>query len=312
MLPRENKGLLPVKNNDDALFSMMTLNYNDLFRYGIRFTADIENTKDIVNQFGDPATYPLMESSADNGQLVFNTTATDNYYPTFGDLSVTTLASLDSGMAKILKDRDDPRLFSFAEPIPGAAAGVFANYSGVNAGLFFQDQLAEASNASRINRRYVNDKVNEPLIFLSYAEQEFLIAEAISRNWITGAATAEEHYINGITASMQFYNIPDADIATYLSGANVTFTTGNAIPLIITQKYIALFMNSGWEAFYEQRRTGIPALTVGPGTANNMQVPKRWLYPQTEYDNNIGNLNAALESQYGGADDVNAVIWLLQ
>jgi RNA polymerase sigma factor (sigma-70 family) len=27
------------------------LYYNDLFRYGIRFTADIENTKDIVNQF---------------------------------------------------------------------------------------------------------------------------------------------------------------------------------------------------------------------------------------------------------------------
>ena len=25
---------------------------------------------------------------------------------------------------------------------------------------------------------------------------------------------------------------------------------------------------------------------MGPGTYNNMMVPKRWLYPQTEYDYN--------------------------
>jgi RNA polymerase sigma factor (sigma-70 family) len=48
---RENKGLLPNQNSNDALFSIMTFYYNDLFRYGIRFTADVDNTKDIVNQF---------------------------------------------------------------------------------------------------------------------------------------------------------------------------------------------------------------------------------------------------------------------
>ena len=51
MLLRGNKKLLPVQNSSDALFSIMTLYYNDLFRYGIRLTADVENTKDIVNQF---------------------------------------------------------------------------------------------------------------------------------------------------------------------------------------------------------------------------------------------------------------------
>lgn len=51
MVPGENKGLLPKHDNEDALFSIMTLYYNDLFKYGIRFTADAENTKDIVNQF---------------------------------------------------------------------------------------------------------------------------------------------------------------------------------------------------------------------------------------------------------------------
>lgn len=51
MLPEDNKELIPIQNSNDALFSIMTLYYNDLFRYGIRFTADVENTKDIVNQF---------------------------------------------------------------------------------------------------------------------------------------------------------------------------------------------------------------------------------------------------------------------
>ena len=55
-------------------------------------------------------------------------------------------------------------------------------------------------------------------------------------------------------------------------------------------------MNSGWEAFFEQRRTGIPVLSVGPGTYNNAMVPKTWLYPQSEYDYNLGNLTAALQA----------------
>ena len=73
----------------------------------------------------------------------------------------------------------------------------------------------------RINRRYpdLNNPVNEPLILVGYPEQEFLIAEGISRGWVTGAGTAEEHYNNGITASMKFYGISDAAIATYLGGA---------------------------------------------------------------------------------------------
>ena len=52
------------------------------------------------------------------------------------------------------------------------------------------------------------------LIFLGYAEQEFLIAEAISRGWVTG--DAKQHYENGVRASMEFYGIGDADINAYL------------------------------------------------------------------------------------------------
>lgn len=37
--------------NQEALFSLMEMYYNDLFRYGIKFTADKDLAKDIVSQF---------------------------------------------------------------------------------------------------------------------------------------------------------------------------------------------------------------------------------------------------------------------
>ena len=285
----------------------------------IHLSKKESNTRlNIKQQFqaiiSDPAKYPLMTSRQDNGQIVFNTSATSNYYPTAGSLSLGTAVSLEEGMANILKDRNDPRIFSFGEPITGLPANVIANYTGVNAGMTVADQQSASSNASRINRRYsdINNPANEPLILLGYPEQEFLIAEAISRGWITGAGTAEEHYNNGIRASMEFYGIGSTAINNYLAQSNVAFNPANAIPMIITQKYIALFMQSGWEAFFEQRRTGIPTLNVGPGTYNNGQVPKRWQYPQSEYDYNQANVEAAVQRQYNGTDNVNGVMWLLQ
>ncbi len=273
--------------------------------------SSIDIKQQFQNIISKPDMYPLMESNSDNGQIVFNSSSTSNYYPTAGYLSLGTAVSMEEGFVNILKDRKDPRLFSFAQPISGLPANVFDNYAGVNGGLTLADQQTASANASRINSRYydITNPVNEPLILLGYPEQEFLIAEAISRGWITDAVTAEQHYINGITASMAFYGItvsPD-----YLNQPDVKFNSQDAISQIIIQKYIALFMQSGWEAFYEQRRTGIPTLHVGPGTYNNMMVPKRWQYPQSEYDYNKGNVDAAVQNQYGGNDNINQIMWLI-
>jgi hypothetical protein len=275
-------------------------------------------TLNIKQQFqsiiSDPSKYPLMTGNADNGQIVFNPSAVSNYYPDAGYLSLATAVSMEEGFVDTLKAKSDPRLFSFAAPVTGQTPNIFANYAGVNAGLTVADQQSASAAASRINSRYydITHPLNEPLILVGYSEQEFLIAEAISLGWITVAGTAEEHYVNGITASMQFSGIDDPSIATYLAGPGVAFNPANAIPMIIIQKYIALFMQSGWEAFFEQRRTGIPTFNTGPGTYNNGMVPKRWLYPQSEFDYNKANVDAAVQSQYSGNDDVNGVMWLLQ
>jgi len=73
-------------------------------------------------------------------------------------------------------------------------------------------------------------------------------------------------------------------------------------------------MNSGYESFYQWRRTGIPAFGqggAGVGTPGNT-IPLRWQYPLSEINYNSSNYQAAIQSQYGGADDLNAKMWLIK
>lgn len=274
--------------------------------------ADLNIKARFQNIIANPAKYPLMTSNADNGQITYNTSATNNAYPTFQSLSLQTSVAMEKGFVDILKSLNDPRLFQMAEPVSGQPSNVISSYAGVNAGLSVSAQQSASGAASKVKSRYWNSAVNEPMIFLGYAEQEFLIAEAIARNWISGAGTAQQHYSNGIVASMQFYGISGAPVTAYLAQSSVMFDPANAISHIITQKYIALFMNSGWEAFFEQRRTGVPVFNVGPGTLNSGLVPKRWLYPQNEFSLNAENVKAAVQRQYGGTDNINGMMWILQ
>jgi len=46
-----NKPLIDHLPDEEVLFSLMGLYYDDLFRYGIKFTADLDGTKDALNQF---------------------------------------------------------------------------------------------------------------------------------------------------------------------------------------------------------------------------------------------------------------------
>ncbi len=72
-------------------------------------------------------------------------------------------------------------------------------------------------------------------------------------------------------------------------------------------------MNTGWQPFYEQRRTGFPLFeTVGAGILNSGKVPKRWMYPIDEYNNNRVNVEQAVKTQYASVDGINGIMWILQ
>lgn len=273
---------------------------------------------DVVNRFNkiisDPATYPIFTSNDDNAALQFYD-AVNNRYPYLNNNNFKTAYYMEESFVDLLKGLEDPRLFTFADQKPvgsGLPETDFEAYGGLQGSA----PLSENTNrlvdgeASRVDSRYYSDPVNEPSVLLGYAEVEFTIAEAIARGWITG--DAEEHYNTAVRASMSFYNIPGPDQDAYLANPDVEYDPANGIEMIITQKYINYFLNGGWEAFYNQLRTGFPEFNVdGGGILNNGLIPKRWMYPQDELQLNSANVQAAIDRQFD-EDNINAVMWLLR
>ncbi|MDJ1503369.1 SusD/RagB family nutrient-binding outer membrane lipoprotein [Xanthocytophaga agilis] len=300
--------------------------------------ADLNIKQKFASIINNPTQYPVMTSLEDNLQFTYN--ATYNQYPTnpgnFGfDATRQNMSKLHIDLLKSLKD---PRIFIAAAPAQAKLnAGVkfndFEAYVGASSGEDLTDMSSKANQGeySFINRlRYYSNYTGEPGIIIGYSEMCFNIAEAINRGWISG--DAEEFYVKGIKASMKFYDITDegsitvadqnknelgsvtTSVTNYLNQITVKYKGNNTDGLtqILTQKYLSFFQNSGFEAFYNQRRTGIPAFLTGVGTGNSARIPKRWQYPTSEQTTNEGNLNTALQSQFGGTDDINTAMWLLK
>lgn len=126
-----------------------------------------------------------------------------------------------------------------------------------------------------------------PVILLSAAEVKFIEAEARAMsNDLAGAETA---YNNGISLSFAQLGVSGAD--TYLAQATVAFATapGTDVEKVINQKYLALYLQS--EVYNDWRRTGFPVLT--PNTVSS-QIPRRYLYPQTELSYNAANVPSGI------------------
>ncbi|MGZ3872368.1 MAG: SusD/RagB family nutrient-binding outer membrane lipoprotein [Mucilaginibacter sp.] len=296
----------------------------------------------------NPAKYPLMASSADNLQYVY--VSPTNYYTQTPDNFGQNGSRQNSSATYIglLTSLKDPRVFVTAEPARynvdtlHQSPTAFSSFIGADPGL---DLGAMYNNAGLQKYSFINRKhfystyIGEPSIQVGYPEQEFNIAEGINRGWAPGSA--ETHYVNGIQASMASYSIPatgsftayfyrpgsssvanlanydtytiNTNWATYYAQPGVKYTAGaTGITEILEQKYLALFRHSGLESYYTYRRTHVPNFTTGPGTDNGQRIALRFQYPTSERTSNATNYNAALQSQYGGNDDINGVMWILK
>ena len=267
---------------------------------------------DIVN---NPATYPLPAGNDDNVALKFYDLQ-GNRYPYFNNNDLQTADYMEESFVNLLKGLKDARLFSFADKAPkfGALpASDFNAYGGAKASAPVNENNARtvAGEVSKINPRFYNNPVNEPSIALGYPELQFILAEGVLRGWISG--TASDYYEKGIRASMAFYKIDPAAIDSYLAQTTVKLSPADGLRQVITQKYIAAFFNSGWQPFYEQRRTGFPVFDVsGAGMLNNNKIPKRWMYPESELQLNKDHVQEAVTNQYPEGDNINGVMWLIK
>jgi Starch-binding associating with outer membrane len=267
------------------------------------------------------------------GKDFLTTTAKINYSKTGGSqnplysemvgLSSTTNIYASKTCVDAMNAYGDPRTGVFYTPLAngsvvGLLQGDFANSTSA-AGK----SLGGSGVGANPN---IEESALAPVVFLSVAESEFLQAEAAARGWMAG--TAKDHYEAGIRAGIMDYKTGiEEEIAsehvdlTYYGNASADLTDyidsmlalepalafpsseGSQIEQIITQKWIAMSGNQGFEAWTEWRRTGVPALTESVATligAGNF--PQRFIYPTDEV-----NLNKFCPGNGGGA--ISRKVW---
>ncbi|MEB3040857.1 SusD/RagB family nutrient-binding outer membrane lipoprotein [Capnocytophaga gingivalis] len=146
-------------------------------------------------------------------------------------------------------------------------------------------------------------------VFMEYSEVCFLLSEA--NGW------DNTWYKKGVEASMKKWGVDSAKITNFLS----TIPAANEAN-VLTQKYIALYMNPN-ESWAEYRRTGYPHTLIKVGEETDLNIPtesgetkykfeslvngvnaipERLLYPSAYKVINVENFQNALKSMGMGTD----------
>jgi hypothetical protein len=157
---------------------------------------------------------------------------------------------------------------------------------------------------SQINSMYKNatgDLLKMRLI--SAAEVNFILAEAASYTWITGAET---YYAKGIQESFNAWGV-GAGITNYIADAPY-----NGLESIMQQKWIASW-SAAAESWFDWRRTGLPVLKAGPSAARSV-LPLRFYYSlnddlNTNTDNATTAIGNLVRTSYAGSDPTNNSAW---
>ncbi|MDF9797995.1 hypothetical protein OKW21_003258 [Catalinimonas alkaloidigena] len=244
-----------------------------------------------------------------------NATEANNYY-------------LAAPFVEYLQENDDPRLEAIAVRYVGAASGpeqvpaIASNDPDIQIGMPMGNNdetarqvaaeldLASFYEFSQADRNRVVQQTS-PMFLVTAAQTQLLLAEAASRDWISGSA--ETFYNAGVRAHMQqmaLYDedstIPEAEIDAYLA-AN-PFDDANALEQINSQYWVASFLN-GPEAFANFRRSGFPDLDPNPFPNQDISGDfiRRLTYPSSEIAVNSENVNAAISRM--GADNLDTRVW---
>lgn len=147
---------------------------------------------------------------------------------------------------------------------------------------------------------------NSSTAIINYAELKFIEAEALRMTGGSDAAVLAAIKA-GISANMDEMGVTPANRDAYLLSI-----TDASLEGIISEKYKALYpQNIAWDDY---RRTGFPDIT--PNADNNEglnpggDIPRRFIYPNSEKDLNAVNVEAAIQNQ--SSDLMNQTLWVFQ
>ena len=266
----------------------------------------------------------IMTSNDDNAVLNY-LNSFPNQFPLIplktGDFDA---VALSENSFNLLSGYDDPRLARFARPDNDDYTN--PTFSGAVNGSNSANCTKAGSRLGAKYYNYPNQTTASDIgistangILMTYAEVEFLLAEAAAKGWITD--DIETHYENGVEASLDYYEVDYgtfgwADFNDFYLNSGVAC---NAVTDIWEQKWISLYF-TGLEPYFEVRRwyfesgmdwNGIPFLTPPCENLNNDNLPMKFLYPGEEQSLNAENYQAAIQ-RLGGSNDFNATIWLVE
>jgi hypothetical protein len=299
----------------------------------LRYLMRISNKRNVSAEMqailSNPAQNPIFESNADNAALVYQVSA-PNQWP----LYTSRVGSFDEfrlskTLGDLLTSYNDPRLAVFGRPTQSSVTAGTPVIQGVPNGL--EDTQALSYNGgpqsiSRVGYAFACLVCNDagqaaPVpnvargLLMTFSELQFILAEAREKNLIT-SGVADTYYTAGIQANVDYYRsiIPTSYginltlPANYFTQTAVAYTgtTAEKLNKIATQKWVALAFN-GLEAWYDWRRSGLPALVPGASNLNNNLIPVRYIYPLSEQSLNANGRAAAVARQ--GEDVINTPVW---
>jgi hypothetical protein len=158
-----------------------------------------------------------------------------------------------------------------------------------------------------------------PVFILTYAQTEYLLAEAAARGWNVGA-TAAQHFKNATAAALLTYGTygPAGSISADVAN---NYATTHALDQSSLEASLKEINTDYWvlegtifdfsEAWSNWRRSGYPALTPVNylGNFTSGVIPRRQAYPTSEPAQNPTNYKAAADAVSGGDTYAGRVWW---
>ncbi|AGA78178.1 SusD/RagB family nutrient-binding outer membrane lipoprotein [Echinicola vietnamensis] len=249
----------------------------------------------ITEMINAPETYPVFASGDDGAVLHL-----DGVAPTLSPWD----RPQDFGVFRYYTEFFIDNLNNFQDPRIGVFAGTAKGLEGEDYGYIGQptdfvenplpDSIATASGVQR-------SLAEAPLIIpiMSYAEVEFIKAEMAQRGYIDDA---QLHYENGVKAAIEMWSqeVPEG----YFDNPAAAYD--GSLDRILLQKYYDLFFTD-YQAWFEQRRTGLPELPTSASMLNDGEMPARFYYPIDEANSNFQNYQEAVNRM--GGDEINVKVW---
>lgn len=269
-------------------------------RYLMRISKKINVSAQLQNILGQNN---LMRSNSDNAVVPFLTSAPNQWFLINEREGRYADVRMSKTSENILSGLNDGRLPVYYKPTAASVTTGNAAYKGLPNGLSRESQNNyKLNDISLIGKLFRDDPqgVNAP--FMTYAELQFLLAEAAQKGLIPGSA--DMYYQAGIQASHDYYKVSVAP--GYFTRPDVELNGTDDFKKIMTQKWISNFLN-GYEAWFDIRRTGFPVLPVPKDNLNADKYPVRFRYPDTEQAANKKNYTDAAARM--GGDSYNSKSW---